>query len=343
VRNILFVILIISLLTACAPSAAATPNPDETLAPTETPRPTAGPTPTLPPPLAVLVIPADLNEDTSKAYQSAVYDLAQAAGLRFQVRNSLSVEDIALEPNLKIVIALPPDPGFASLAAAAPQAQFLAVNIPGVTPGGNVSVLGGEGIRTDQQAFIAGYIAALVTEDFFQVGAILKKDSPESLPIQTSFGTGRTFYCGLCRPIGQYTPFEYPAFIEIPGDAKVNEYTAYADVLILQKKVGTVFIQSGLDVPELLDYLTITGILMIGTKTPHKPLNAWVVTLQPNYLEAMISAWPSLLEGKGGQTFPAPLTFTDINEELFSEGKQRLAKEVMQQMFEGYIDIDGTP
>ena len=342
-RNFLLVFLIISLLTACAPASTATPGPDSSPEPTQTPRPTAGPTPTLPPPLAILVIPADLNEDTSEAYQTAVYDLAQAAGLRFQVRNTLSVQDLALEPNLKIVIALPPDPGFAALSAAAPQAQFLAVNIPGVTPGGNVSVLGGDEIPTDQLAFIAGYIGSLVTEDFFQVGAILRKDSAESLVIQDSFTTGRTFYCGLCRPIGRYNPIEYPAYIEVPGDAKPNEYPAYADFLILQKKVSTVFIQSGLDVPELLDYLTITGTLMIGTKTPHKHLSGWVVTLQPNYLQATINTWPILLQGTGGQVFPAPLTFTDVNEELFSPGKQRLAAQVMQDVFDGYISTKPSP
>ena len=336
-RKILFVVLILAVLSACAPAAPTSQSPDASPAPTETLRPTAGPTPTMPSPLAILLIPADLNEDVSRNYQSAIYDLAQAAGLRYQVRNVLSVEDLVLEPNLKVVIALAPDPGLSALAAAAPQAQFLAVNIPDVAPGGNISVLGGEGIRADQQAFMAGYIGALVTDDFFEVGAILRKDSPESAIIQKAFGTGRTYYCGLCRPIGLYTPFEYPAFIEIPGDAKPSEYTAYADVLILQKKVATMFIQPGLDVPELLDYLTITGVLMIGTQTPHKPLSSWVVTLQPDYLKATIAAWPSLVAGEGGRTFPAPLTFTDINEELFSVGKQRLAEETMQAMFEGFI------
>ena len=336
-RKILFVILILAVLSACAPAAPTSQSPDASPAPTETLRPTAGPTPTMPSPLAILLIPADLNENVSRNYQSAIYDLAQAAGLRYQVRNVLSVEDLALEPNLKVVIALAPDPGLSALAAAAPQAQFLAVNIPDISPGGNISVLGGEGIRADQQAFMAGYIGALVTDDFFEVGAILRKDSPESAIIQKAFGTGRTYYCGLCRPIGLYTPFEYPAFIEIPGDAKPSEYTAYADVLILQKKVATMFIQPGLDVPELLDYLTITGVLMIGTQTPHKPLSSWVVTLQPDYLKATIAAWPSLVAGEGGRTFPAPLTFTDINEELFSVGKQRLAEETMQAMFEGFI------
>lgn len=338
-RKTLFVVsLILILLSACAPSSTPTqPDAESSPEPTQVLPPTAGPTPTLPPPLAILLIPADLNENLSRDYQAAIYDLAQQSGLRYQVRNTLSVEDLALEPNLKVVVALTPDVGLANLAASAPQAQFLAVNIPEVMPGGNVSVLGGEGIRTDQQAFMAGYIAALVTEDFFEIGAILSKDSPESLVIQNAFRTGRTYYCGLCRPIGLFTPFEYPAFIEIPADAKPAEYPAYADVLILQKKVATMYIQPGLDIPELLDYLTTAGVLMIGTKTPHKPLSSWVVTLQPDYLAATIAAWPSLVSGDGGKTFPAPLTFTDVNDDLFTPGKQRLAQETMQAMFEGYI------
>lgn len=342
-RNLFLVVLIVFLLSACAPATPTDQPPDASPAPTQTPPPEAGPGPTLPPPLAILLIPSDLNADLAAAYQSAIYELSQAAGLRFQILNSLSEADLALEPNLKIVIALPPDPGLASLAAAAPQAQFLAVNIPGVAAGNNISVLGGEGIRIEHQAFMAGYIGALVTEDFFQVGAILRKDSAESPLIQDALRTGHVFYCGLCRPIGRYTPFEYPAYIEIPDDAKENEYTAYADVLILQKKVSTLFIQPGLDIPVLLEYLSNNGVLMIGTQTPHKYLSSWVVTLQPDYLKAAINAWPILLEGNGGQAFPAPLTFTDINEELFSPGKQRLAEDVMRGIFEGYISVQSTP
>jgi hypothetical protein len=337
VPKFLSLLMIFALLVSCAPATEAPSNPDASPEPSRTPRPTAGPTPTQPAPLAILLIPADLNQEISQSYQVAVYDLAQQAGLRFQVRNTLSLEDLSYEPNLKVVIALPPDPGFAALAAAAPQAQFLAVNIPNIQPGANVSVLGGEGIRTDHQAFMAGYISTLITEDFYQTGAILRKDTPESATIQTAFEAGRTFYCGICRPIDWYNPFEYPAFIEILPDAKESEYPAYADVLILQKKVSTVFVQAGLDTPELLEYLTTVGVLMIGTKTPHKPLSSWVVTLQPNYLQATISAWPALLEGRGGTSFPAPLTFTDINDEIFSPGKQRLAEQTMQELFEGYI------
>jgi hypothetical protein len=339
VRKIFVLFLMFTLLSACAPVEPTPAVPDEIAAPapTQTPAPTEGPTPTPAPPLAILLIPADMNKVLSRDYQAAIYDLAQDAGLRYQVLNSLTAEDLALEPNLRVVIALPPVDGLTQLAAAAPQAQFLAINVPDVNPGGNISTLGGEAVPIDQQAFMAGYIGALVTENFYEIGAILRKDSPEVDIIKSSMRTGRTYYCGLCRPIGRFTPYEYPEFIEIPEDAAPREYPAYGDLLILQKRVNTMFIQQGVGIPELLEHMAISGVLMIGSESPHKPLSGWVVTLQPDYVKATIAAWPSLLAGEGGRSFPAPLTLTDINEEIFSIGKQRLAEETMQAMFEGYI------
>lgn len=335
-------LLVLFLLTSCtfgsSGSSPAAPEAASSPVPSPTPQPTAGATPTLPPPLAMLILPADMDEANSKAYQKTVYDLAQAAGLRFQVLNNLTSADLKLEPNLKIVIALAPDPGIAALAAEAPQAQFLAVNIPDIQAGGNVSVLGNASTRTDQVAFMAGYIGALVTGDFFQVGALLKKDLPDSAAIQTALTSGRTFLCGNCMPMDFYTPFAYPAFVEVPADAKENEYSAYADVLILQKKVGTLFIQAGLDTPEMLTYLSSAGALMIGTQSPKKRTSGWVVTLQPDYLEALKTAFPALMAGQGGQTFPAPLSFTDINPDLFSPGKQANARKVLIDLLGGYID-----
>lgn len=341
-RRILAFFLTLIFLTSCA-SPAETPSPLDASSvpqPTATLPPTAGPTPTPAPPLVILVLPADLNEEDSQAYQSVVYDLAQANGYRFQVRNQLSESD--LEPALKIVIALPPDPGLAALAAAAPQTQFLAVNIPGVQAGGNLSTLNGDSIRADQVAFMAGYIGAMVTEDFFQVGAMLKKDSPESPVIQKALTAGRTYYCGRCLPIGWYTQYTYPSFVEVPADAKPGEYNAYADFLIIQKKVETIFIQPGLDTPELLQYLSTVGVLMIGTQSPLKKVNGWVVTLQPDYLTALKSAFPELAAGRGGRAFPALLDLTDANPELFSPGKQIDTRRVLDDLLRGYIDT-GVP
>ena len=119
-------------------------------------------TPTAATPLAILVLPADLDPETSNLYQTTVYELTQTSGLRFQVRNTLSAADLG-EPGLNVVISLPPDPGIAALAAAAPQVQFLAINIPEVAAGSNISVLGSNS-QTDVAAFLAGYTAALITD-----------------------------------------------------------------------------------------------------------------------------------------------------------------------------------
>lgn len=330
-------LLIIVLLAACSGGPGgqtATPGPTDTAAPT------VGPTATLPAPLVILVLPADMNEQRAKEYQTAIYDLSQAAGYRFQVLNNLTPADLALEPNLKAVIALPPDPGIAGLANVAPGAQFLAVNIPGVKPGGNVSVLGGDNLPIDKVAFMAGYIAAMITQDY-HTGVIVRKGSPDENKIVTAFHAGHMYYCGLCNPFAG--PFEeYPLMSEIPEDAKPNEYTAYADLLI-RHSVETMFIQPGLETPELMQYLPTVGVLLIGTQSPTKNVSGWVVTLQPDYLAAVKAAWPDLIAGNGGKAFPAPLAFTDVNTDLFTIGKQDLAKKTMDDLLAGLISTDVGP
>jgi hypothetical protein len=286
--------------------------------------------------MVILVVPADMNEELSKAYQKAVYDFTQAQGFRFVVLNKLTTTD--LEPALKIVVDLSPDTDVAALAVEAPQTQFLAINLPGIQPGGNVSVLGGESARIDQIAFIAGYIGAMITEDY-HTGALLVKDSPDADKIIKAMRAGQEFYCGLCNPYAG--PFEeYPLVQDIPKDAKPNEYSAYADILI-RKKVETLFLQPGVDVPELLQYLPTVGVLMIGTQAPMKDIPGWVVTLQPDYLEAMKSALPDLAAGQGGKAFPAPLSFTNANPDLFGPGKQANAHKVLDDLIGGFIS-DGV-
>jgi len=339
VRLKLTFLLILFLLTSCA-SPATPANPDASPEPTLTPQPTVGPTPTLPAPLAILVLPADMDAQRSKDYQTAVYNLAQAAGYRFQVLNKLSMDDLSLERNLHVVVALPPDPGIASLAAAFPQAQFLTINISGINPGGNVSVLGGNDLPIDKVAFMAGYIAAMITQDY-HTGVILRKGAPDTEKIRTAFHAGHMFFCGLCNPYAG--PFnEYPLSQDIPEDAKPNEYPAYADILI-RNKVDTIFLPPGMDTPELLQYLPTVGILMIGTQSPAKIPGGWVLTLQPDYLSALKTAWPDLIAGKGGKAFPAPLAFTDINADLFSLGKQRIAQQTLNDLFAGLISTDVKP
>jgi basic membrane lipoprotein Med (substrate-binding protein (PBP1-ABC) superfamily) len=334
-RLVILSILILFALTACgggqgAATATAIPTDTAVVPPTLTTTPAT--------PLAILVLPADLHPDTSNLYQKTVYDLAQASGFRFQVRNTLTAED--LEPGLQVVIALPPDPGIAALAAAAPQVQFLAINIPEVAPAGNVSVLGNNS-QTDVAAFLAGYTAAMITDDY-RIGMMMPKDNPDALRALNAFATGMRYYCGACRPLYFYS-WTYPQYVEIPAEEEEANYDAWADILIQQYDVGTVFLLPEIATAELELYIGTTGAYMIGTKTPEQLPAGWVMTIQPDIIQAIQNAWPGLISGQGGVTVQSPLGLSDIDPTLLSPGKQRLVEQVLNDLQAGLISTGANP
>jgi hypothetical protein len=326
---ILFAVVMV-LLSACGgnpPAVTSTPLPSDTpvIPPTLTATPTV--------PLAILVLPADLDAETADLYQKTVYDLAQTSGFRFQVRNALTTAD--LEPGLKVVIALPPDPGIAALAAAAPQAQFLAINIPNVSAGGNISVLGNN-TQTDISAFLAGYTAALITSDY-RIGMLMPKDNPDAQRALSAYTSGMVYYCGICRPF-YYLNWTFPQYLEIGADEDKANYHAYADILILQYKVKTIYLYPDIATPDLETYIGTTGTSMIGTVTPAPRPAGWVMTIQPDIIKAIQNAWPGLISGKGGVTVQSPLGIGDVDSTLLSPGKQRLVQQTLDDLQAGYIN-----
>ncbi len=334
-RSIILFIAIVLILGACG---SRKPIDASTSIPADTPiaLPTLTATPTTP--LAILVVPADLDPDTSNLYQKTVYDLAQASGFRFQVRNTLTTDD--LEPGLKVVIAFPPDPGIAALAAAAPQVQFLAINLPDITSGDNISILGNSS-QADISAFLAGYTAALITDDY-RIGMIIPKDNPDALRALNAYANGMALYCGICRPF-YFFNWSFPQYVEIPADEDKAHYNAYADILILQFKVRTIYLYPDIATPDLANYIGTTGVSMIGTISPEQRPAGWVMTVQTDVAQAIQNAWPGLISGQGGVTVQAPLGLSDIDPSLLSPGKQRLVEQKLSDLQAGLIDIGANP
>ncbi len=332
---IVLTLLVAILLVGCG-SAVAEPTANPTLAPTETPipEPTLPPTPAIP--LALLVVPADMDQEVSDVYQTLVYDLAQRAGMRFQVRNTLTLDD--LEPSLRVVIALPPDPGLMELALAAPQAQFLSVNIPDIVASGNLSVLANTN-RPDIAAFLSGYITAMITEDY-RIGLVIPKDDALGQTTLTAFRNGAEYY-GISDAFifpswCTITPC-YPQHVEIPSDENVAAYSAYSDYLILQRQVETMYISPQIATPDLLTYLSSNGILVISDFSPAKKYGNWIATIQPDVVIGIQSAWPQLIAGVGGQNIMSPLILADVSPEHLPPGKQQQAQDILSQLQAGYI------
>jgi hypothetical protein len=333
-RSFVLLLLFLSfLLSACGTQTTPTTEPTATA--------TAVPeaTPTQANPMAMLVIPADLPDSLAELYQKTIYDLAQQSGLRFQVRNTLSPAD--LESSLKVVVALPPDPGIAALAAAAPGTQFLAVNIPGVTAGGNISTIGGAGDNPDVPAFLAGYISTMLSTDY-RTGMMGEKDSARSDIAAQAFANGRQYYCGLCNPVSPPW-YDYPIVVDMPVETSDGEANAYADALN-DRMVLAAYIFPTVQNSSQLSYLSSLGIWMIGENPPPEDARGnWIATIQPDWTAAVQSAWADISSGNGGKSYPSPLTLTDINPDLLTEGKQRLAEQMLADLLAGRIGTGAQP
>lgn len=341
-KKVLAILLLMIALVGCTLPGSSTPQTGQGT-------PTSGATDALPiftatpgTPLTILVIPPDMPKKDSDLYQSTVNDLARAAGMRFQVRNSLTSEDLSTEPDLRIVVSFPPDPGLAELASKAPQVQFVGVTIAGLSPAStNLSLVGGKGTPLDKQAFMAGYIAALLSPDF-RVGIITQKDTPEGTLAYDAFLNGMHFFCGLCNP--QFPPwYKYPVHSEIPSDTPEAQYRFFAEPL-KDYMVDFAFVYPGVGTRDLFDYMSQVGLNIISQARPADNLAPnWVVSIQPEVVPAIQALWPDLLTGKGGQDISLPLFLVDVNPDLLSPGKQADVQQILDRLQKGEIDPGVTP
>ncbi|MBI2333031.1 MAG: hypothetical protein HYU84_12895, partial [Chloroflexi bacterium] len=284
-------------------------------------------------PLALLILPTDLDKPTSDLYQKTVYDLALASGFRFQVRNGITPEDLA-DPTLKVVIALPPDPGVANYAPTAPNVQFLAVNIPNVTAAGNVSVLA-PSTQVELPAFLAGYTLAMMTYEY-HVGMLYPEGDANAQAALNAFSNGMRYYCGLCD--GIYIDLvSYPAILGIPTNEDPSKFGGYANVLINDNKVGGLYIYPSLATDDFLSYVGTQGVYLVGTTRPEPRPGGWLMTISPDTIKAIQTAWPQLIAGQGGQNVQSPLGIADVDTNILTEAKLRLVQHTLDELIAGRI------
>lgn len=310
------------------PEASITPPPE----PTEIPTPTALPLG------AVLWVPPEADQALATAIQETIAQSAAAAGMRFQVLPTLS-PDMIVTDNIRWVVALAPAPGLNELISSAPQVRFLALGIEGLTPAPNLSVIASGGDVSDQQGFVAGYLAAVITPDW-RVGVISVADTETGQIARRSFLTGAKFFCGFCSPT--YPPYhEYPLYVQLNGTASSAEWQSAADIL-LQRSVETVYVVPGAGDENLLRYLAAAGVYLIGGIEPPEDISAsWVVTLGPQPAQAFDEFWLEFVSGTDGQMVPIPLSIDQVNDNLISPGQLHLVEEILAEIQSGYVQLVG--
>ena len=338
-KSIIFFTLILLTLTGCeglpvpggstaTPVVEATTPAEPTAAPAE---PT--PVPTDLAPLVILLSPDGADPRYVEAVTPLVSELAPANGYRWQVRPTLSAADFEFD-EIRYVIALPPSNGVNELIQLAPNTQFLAVENEGLVEAPNLITVGGEGGSADQQAFAAGYMAALITTDW-RIGIITIEDENEAVNFE-AFENGMRFFCGLCRPLSP--PFyEYPFLTSLPADAPDSDWQAVGEFMV-DRQIGAVYITPGAGGENLLHYLSQFEIGIIGTVAPPAGTEKnWVASIRSEPLAAFIDFVPRLFSGDTASTAALRLDLVDANSARLSVGKQRLVKQILGEIQDGFI------
>ena len=300
---------------------------------------TTTPTPGKFVPQVVFVIPPGADLVLADQLQNVLNNLASQSGYLFETRSSLAVGD--LNPNLSIVVAMPPDPGLADLVASAQATQFLGINISGLEPSTNLSIIGSQEASPALRGFLAGYLSAAVTYEW-RVGVIGVSDTSEGVAAQQGFINGVIYFCGLCKQL--YPPFNiYPLYVNLPSSSSPSEWQAAADLLV-SKAVKTIYVVPGAGDEALLIHLADAGINIIGNNPPPNSIkDHWIATLDMSYIPAIENIWADLLNSKGGIQINTTFLLNHINDTLFSTGRQKMVMEFVGELMSGMIDTGVKP
>ena len=144
------------------------------------------------------------------------------------------------------------------------------------------------------------------------------------------------YYCGLCTGI-YIEPISYPAVLGIPSNESPDKYGSYANVLINDKDVDGLYIFPSLANGDFLSFVGTQGVLLIGTSRPEPRPGGWVMTIAPDTIKAIQTAWPQLIAGQGGQNVQSPLGLADVDSSVLTDGKLRLVQETLDALIAGKI------
>jgi len=320
-------ILLVLGLAACGPAVPtdlpsiteAIPALPETAVSPVNPSPTA--VPMLP--TVLLVMGAQVDPGAAARIEAAVQTLAVENQHIFQVVQELTEDQIT--PNVAIVVGVGQGLDVAGTADRYPETVFIAIDQAGVAPADNLNVIGDLVIDQERQAFMAGYLAALISEDY-KVAELVPPESEGGMMVQDSFVVGAEFFCGSCRPL--YPPYlDFPQIFSLSPEDAVENFQPTVDTL-LSNGVEVVYVPGALATPELLTYLDSVNLNVIGDSSPDIVRNNWVGTIKADPVPALRDKWSDWLAGSGGMQIPGSITILDLDAGLISEGRLRMFNEM---------------
>jgi len=349
---ILFTVVI--LLAACEP--VITPTSTETPLVTDSPttEPSITPTETSLTPTVLIVNNREGDELSDpeawdgREINSYVYQMVERLVSRFSM--DLIVDEKVVEENLtsniKVVVSTSPTEDLPAIASRHPEVQFVAVDHPGFNPSENLSLIGAHETFVQQQVFMAGYLSALISDDY-KIAALIPSDVEDSATLSEVFVNGARFFCGAYRPL--YPPYNaFPQWETLPIDYTPSDLESTIDTL-MAKEVEVLFVDGRLASTELFTYLNNWDVMVVSDRSlffhPWMQLvrDKWVGTVRPDVESALEEIFPLLLEGQGNHDGPVRMVVTSTEEGLISEGRQRVFDEFADDLLKGLISPETVP
>lgn len=305
------------VIVGCAQS---TPTTAPTLSPESTPTPST--------PLVILLAPPGSDADLATVASEVATAYASANGMQFEQRSLLDPGE--LPPALAKLIVLPPDPGVMPLAAAASNAQVIAIGFSSGGNPANLTTLALGGNDEAKIAFIAGYIAAMSADDW-RAGMMYTAASASNV---NDFVAGVEYFCGSCAPFSPPLS-EYPVAAQA---ADAQNWQSAADQLLAQL-VNVVYLTPELETSGAAQYLANSGVMLVGNSTPLADLaNAWIVSVSSNDSEVLRQLLPMALNGQPTESANS-FSLANANSNLFSKSRQANVQSVIDDLLSGYIQL----
>jgi len=287
-------------------------------------------------PTVMLIIAEGADFDMVTQVQAVVESLAVADGLMLEIQDG-SLPD-TLPSNVNVVVSVGSGLDVNGLASSHQAAKFITIGDPNALPGENMSVIGDPAVEAQQQAFMAGYLAAVISFDY-KVGGLF--ESGVDSKTMDAFIIGTEFFCGLCRP--QYPPYnDYPQVETLSLEGSIDTLQSTVDLLV-GNAIEVLYLQGELISPELLTYISDAGIKIVSDSSPDMSRNNWVGTVSPDPVSVLPDVWEELLSDSTGVKVPAPITLLDIEAELVSEGRMKLFVEMAADLQDGLIATEIVP
>lgn len=330
----IFIVLgMIVILSACTKQQPVldTPLPMETSV-TESPTETAAPTQTIPA-RVILVAPQGTDPLLLSDIQDLLSPLSRDAGLVFVTQELLTNEPWK-EP-VSIVVAMDGVPNLMELVNSHPDVQFLSLFDPGLLQAPNLSTISITAEDLQKQAFTAGYLAAVVTPNY-RVGVLATGDDL-GLIASDSFFIGAQYFCGLCN--SRFGPIEYYPKLAIVSDPTSAPSWQAAVDLLLSRAVTTVYVQSEVINPDLVNYLFENNVRVISpVSIPELTADEnWLATLSFDPLPGIQMLFSDLVSGKGGLSAASRIVLIDTDSGSISEGRMALIQKTLDELLNGYI------